>query len=506
MRSGHEATHEQRCRNAYPTFDEVIGMDGQHEDDFVEWERFLEDMPTPVHDGSHQQGGSSQVHEGGPVDRRMDHHTSPTLPTGHPSYQRTKIQRTESLPETRRRQSISERRITERQMSFPVVRSYPREDGAIFRMNSGSMSHGPAYTAAQSKLDSIPLQRSDSGTPMVRVHEMLNVSGSLTPSLPVNDAHHADREVCDDPYQQGIAQKVAISLQRQDSIGKGNYPHDLQMQKEQVPGKLAPMKPGPAGKPDPVPMPSVDALFKDISSKSPERRWDRRPPNPAGQAPDPSKEVAPCEQALPIHYPDSERILEAAIASIRTRLGRNGSEASKRAAAGLGPQKPNNYLGVSRVRWTAHWDASVKNASGERISLGSFNSEEAAARAYDIAALKLFGEEAKTNFSSDDYEEGLGEMEELSIQEFIEAIQGEAAAEIQKHSRFRGVYKAEDGKWEARWMESPRRSSPDPTDASTSEGRRAEDGLEPHTPKMSSHVAGCTTTPLTRVKTETLHS
>eukprot|EP00894_Picocystis_sp_ML_P002373 jgi/Pico_ML_1/52890/g3530.t1 len=173
---------------------------------------------------------------------------------------------------------------------------------------------------------------------------------------------------------------------------------------------------------------------------------------------------------------------------------------------GLGPQKPNNYLGVSRVRWTAHWDASVKNASGERISLGSFNSEEAAARAYDIAALKLFGEEAKTNFASDDYEEGLGEMEELSIQEFIEAIQGEAAAEIQKHSRFRGVYKAEDGKWEARWMESPRRSLPDPTDASTSEGRRAEDGLEPHTPKMSSHVAGCTTTPLTRVKTETLHS
>uniref|UniRef100_A0A7S3UFI7 AP2/ERF domain-containing protein n=1 Tax=Picocystis salinarum TaxID=88271 RepID=A0A7S3UFI7_9CHLO len=304
---------------------------------------------------------------------------------------------------------------------------------------------------------------------------------------------------------QGIAQKVAISLQRQDSIGKGSGPSDLQVQKEEVPGKHAPMKPGPAGKPDPVPLPSVEALFKDINSKSPERRWERRSLHPAGQSSNPSKEAAPHAQSVHVQYPDSERILEAAIASIRTRLGRNGSEASKRAAAGLGPQKPNNYLGVSRVRWTAHWDSSVESASGDKISLGSFNSEEAAARAYDIAALKLYGQEAKTNFSSDDYKEGLNEMEELSVEEFIEAIQAEAAAEIQKHSRFRGVYKAEDGKWEARWMESPRRSLPDSTDTSASAGRPAEDGLQPQTPKASTHVAGSAPTPMTQVKTEAMH-
>mmetsp|Transcript_6237 Transcript_6237/g.21919 ORF Transcript_6237/g.21919 Transcript_6237/m.21919 type:complete len:98 (+) Transcript_6237:3-296(+) len=96
-------------------------------------------------------------------------------------------------------------------------------------------------------------------------------------------------------------------------------------------------------------------------------------------------------------------------------------------------------------------------------------------------------------------------MEELSVEEFIEAIQAEAAAEIQKHSRFRGVYKAEDGKWEARWMESPRRSLPDSTDTSASAGRPAEDGLQPQTPKASTHVAGSAPTPMTQVKTEAMH-
>ncbi len=173
MRPGHETTQEQTYRNAFPTFDELIGMDG-HEEDFVEWENFLDDMPIPVHEVDRQRLGSNQAHEGG-VDRTMDQDPSPRMPHGHLSYQPTKLQRTESLPENRRRLSMPERRIVDRQMSFPLARSYSREDGTIFRMNSGSLSHGPAYKAAQSKLDNNVLQRSDSGTPLVRLPAITNL-------------------------------------------------------------------------------------------------------------------------------------------------------------------------------------------------------------------------------------------------------------------------------------------------------------------------------------------
>lgn len=166
MRSGHETAQEQTYRNAFPTFDEVIGMDGHEGEDFLEWEKFLDDIPIPANQVDRQRLGPIQALEGG-VDRTMDQHPSPRMPNGRLSYQPTKLQRTESLPEDRRKQPMPEHRAVDRQMSFPMARSYSREDGTIFRTNSGSLSHGPAYKAAQSKLDNVVLQRSDSGTPLV---------------------------------------------------------------------------------------------------------------------------------------------------------------------------------------------------------------------------------------------------------------------------------------------------------------------------------------------------
>jgi hypothetical protein len=48
------------------------------------------------------------------------------------------------------------------------------------------------------------------------------------------------------------------------------------------------------------------------------------------------------------------------------------------------------------------WYAEI-TCKGERSRLGNFETKEEAARAYDVAALRLFGEYAYTNFPREDY-------------------------------------------------------------------------------------------------------
>ncbi|KAK9820825.1 hypothetical protein WJX74_009775 [Apatococcus lobatus] len=67
------------------------------------------------------------------------------------------------------------------------------------------------------------------------------------------------------------------------------------------------------------------------------------------------------------------------------------------------------YLGVTRYKRTGRYEAHIWEASqdtraqkGRQIHLGSFASSFAAARAYDMAALKMRGVYAKRNFEEDD--------------------------------------------------------------------------------------------------------
>ncbi|QCD97468.1 AP2-like factor [Vigna unguiculata] len=57
------------------------------------------------------------------------------------------------------------------------------------------------------------------------------------------------------------------------------------------------------------------------------------------------------------------------------------------------------YRGVSRDFSTGKWQADLDEGNDNRIFLGLFESEEEAARAYDIESIKLKGLKAITNFS-----------------------------------------------------------------------------------------------------------
>ncbi|KAL8251066.1 hypothetical protein R6Q59_034759 [Mikania micrantha] len=65
-------------------------------------------------------------------------------------------------------------------------------------------------------------------------------------------------------------------------------------------------------------------------------------------------------------------------------------------------RKDKKYRGVS-LRAAGNWGAEIMIPGKERIWLGTFNTAEEAARAYDRANILHRGKTAKTNFPMDDY-------------------------------------------------------------------------------------------------------
>ncbi|KAK3427838.1 hypothetical protein EUGRSUZ_F03987 [Eucalyptus grandis] len=123
-------------------------------------------------------------------------------------------------------------------------------------------------------------------------------------------------------------------------------------------------------------------------------------------------------------------------------------------------QRSSIYRGVTRHRWTGRYEAHLwdkhcwnesQNKKGRQVYLGAYDDEEAAAHAYDLAALKYWGPETVLNFTLSAYEEELKEMEGQSKEEYIGSLRRKSSGFSRGVSKYRGVARHHhNGRWEAR--------------------------------------------------------
>ncbi|CAL9116032.1 unnamed protein product [Musa textilis] len=120
-------------------------------------------------------------------------------------------------------------------------------------------------------------------------------------------------------------------------------------------------------------------------------------------------------------------------------------------------QRTSQYRGVTRHRWTgryeAHlWDNSCKKEGQTRKGRqGGYDTEEKAARAYDLAALKYWGPSTHINFPLESYQDELDEMKNMSRQEYVAHLRRKSSGFSRGASIYRGVTRHhQHGRWQAR--------------------------------------------------------
>ncbi|XP_057747955.1 AP2-like ethylene-responsive transcription factor At1g16060 [Arachis stenosperma] len=85
------------------------------------------------------------------------------------------------------------------------------------------------------------------------------------------------------------------------------------------------------------------------------------------------------------------------------------------------------------------------------VKTGAYNDEEAAARAYDLAALKYWGTSTFTNFPVSDYEKEIEIMKTVTKEEYLASLRRRSSGFSRGVSKYRGVARHHhNGRWEAR--------------------------------------------------------
>ncbi|XP_021297701.1 AP2-like ethylene-responsive transcription factor At1g79700 [Herrania umbratica] len=123
-------------------------------------------------------------------------------------------------------------------------------------------------------------------------------------------------------------------------------------------------------------------------------------------------------------------------------------------------KRSSRFRGVSRHRWTGRYEAHLwdklswnvtQKKKGKQVYLGAYDDEEAAARAYDLAALKYWGTSTFTNFPISDYEKEIEIMQTVAKEEYLASLRRKSSGFSRGVSKYRGVARHHhNGRWEAR--------------------------------------------------------
>ncbi|KAM0024346.1 putative transcription factor AP2-EREBP family [Helianthus debilis subsp. tardiflorus] len=73
------------------------------------------------------------------------------------------------------------------------------------------------------------------------------------------------------------------------------------------------------------------------------------------------------------------------------------------------------------------------------LQLGTYDEEESAAKAYDLAALKCFGTSTQTNFPVTEYEKDLEMMEKKTKEDYLDILRRKSDRFSRGASKYRGI-------------------------------------------------------------------
>ncbi|TVU50696.1 hypothetical protein EJB05_02076, partial [Eragrostis curvula] len=194
-----------------------------------------------------------------------------------------------------------------------------------------------------------------------------------------------------------------------------------------------------------------------MEKRSPPPTSQPSPPAPVCSPPSPSSSNSssisveippppPCKRAKRTHHKSAKQ--QQAVKAKRPRKDHAKDEPSSAAdpppnaaAAAAAGKRSSIYRGVTRHRWTGRFEAHLWDKhcltslqSKKKGRQGAYDSEEAAARAYDLAALKYWGPETVLNFP-----------------EYLAALRRRSSGFSRGVSKYRGVARHHhNGRWEAR--------------------------------------------------------